>query len=304
MKTPEDLSFTVKELLSWMTAAYLLQVIEEPLRVFETHPGDGMYDCLTLMRPDGRSVISMNRNGESALVDGEVVSGIWALAGQTPGKGPRDLARVLIAESGLDLNPDQAPNGTALAAVTIANWLNLNRDQRVQAVPIWQYDGFTGGDVEQLSLLDGFGDIDGWLRQPPAIESLTSTSWLFALILDDLPVQLVNTRTGETRSDYHRRSTAAMGTRKTATGAPSGRWPAMYYDEDGDLACPIAIDVAGHDRAGQLTFRSIQPLHFAQRFAAHMGHEPVTVTQTPLFTVPASGFDWEPRMLDITDVLA
>lgn len=304
METPKDLSYPIKELLSWMTAAYLLQVIEEPLRLFETHPGDGMYDCLTLMAPDGSPVISMNRNGQSAIVDGEVVPDIWSLAGQTPGKGPRDLARELIAESGLDLNPDQAPNGTALAAVTVANWLNLNRDRRVQAIPIWQYDGFTGGDTEQVSLLEGFGDIDGWLRQPTALEGLTSTSWLFALILDDVPVQLVNTRTGETRSDYHRRSTAAMGKRKTAHGAPSGRWPAMYYDEDGDLACPIAIEVAGHDRTGQLSFRSVEPLHFAQRFTAHMSQEPLTVTQTPLFTIPAPGFDWEPPILDITDFLA
>lgn len=302
MSAPEELSFQIKEILSWATSAYLLRAIEQPLRVLETHPGDGMYDCLTLMTPQGQSVISMNRNGQSALVGDEVISGIWALAGQTPGQGPRDLATRLLEASDLDLNLEQSPSGTAMAAATIANWLNLNRDHRTRAVPIWQYDGI-GGDVEVVSLLDGFGDIDGWLRQPTALQGLTSSSWLVALVLDDLPVGLVNTRTGDTRTDQKRRSAASFRKRKTPVGAASGRWPARYYDASGDLGCPIAVEVAGHDYAGQLVSRSTQPLHFAQRFARNMGQEHLTITQTPLFTVPAEGFDWEPPTVDTTRYL-
>ena len=286
---------------SWQVVGELSGAMPD-LQVFETHSGGGQYDCLTLMTPEGRSVISMNRDGESALVGDEVVGGIWALAGQTPGTGPRHLATRLLEASDLDLNLDQAPNGTAMAAVTIANWLNLNRDHRTRTVPIWQYDGFSG-DVEVVSLLDGFGDIDGWLRQPSALAGLTSTSWLFALVLDDLPVGLVNTRTGDARSDQPRRARAAFGKRKNATGTSSGRWPSRQYDEDGDLGCPIAIEVVAHDYAGQLVSRSTQPLHFAQRFARNMSQEHLTVTQTPLFTVPAEGFDWEPPTVDTTGYL-
>lgn len=47
---------------SWYVGSELVRRHPE-LRITETHPGGGKYDCLTLHRPDGNSVVHLNRVG-------------------------------------------------------------------------------------------------------------------------------------------------------------------------------------------------------------------------------------------------
>lgn len=277
----QELSYQVKELLSWMTAAHLLRVIDAPLRVFITHPGDGSYDCLTLVKESGEEVIALNRNGDSALIAGDVISGIWEAASLSPGAGPRGLAEQLATASGLPLALERDPGATALAATWIANWLNLNRDwgTEVHALPVLQCDPHLG-DQEAGHLLEPFTGVDTWVAQPPPLEGLTGSAWLYALSRGGSLAALVNTATGEFTTRVLRRD----GTYRPSTG----RVPTPYLDESGKPSCPVAIHVVGLDRQGAIIYDAFEELHFASRHVRQLEqhYHGAEFRQEPVFDVP------------------
>ena len=276
-----DLSYATKEVLSWMTIAYMLRELADPVRVMVTHPGGGMYDCLTLLSEGGQPLVSLNREGSSALVGDEVISDIWTRAGLVPGGGPMEAAYFLLSESDLGVEIDQPLTGTARAAITLANLLNLHRDHDVHAVPVWHGWGVYRDLEEDLGLLEPFTDLDEWLAQPPPIPGMTASGWLVAFVYDGTPRALVNMRTGEVRYA------------KPYLHPPLHE----YVDHTGQLACPIALSIScvGFDGKPILT-DSIEPMHSAHRLARNLSGEMGIVSQTPIFTIP-TGWDWEPPQL-------
>jgi hypothetical protein len=60
-----DLPYPVKRALAWWIAAELIRRHPDDIRVIETHPGGGMYDCLSLYRryPQDSLVAHMNLVG-------------------------------------------------------------------------------------------------------------------------------------------------------------------------------------------------------------------------------------------------
>lgn len=59
-----DLPYPVVNALAWWVASELIRRHPKDLRVIETHPGGGMYDCLTLISRDrGLNLIQLNRTG-------------------------------------------------------------------------------------------------------------------------------------------------------------------------------------------------------------------------------------------------
>lgn len=279
------LSFTSREVLSWMTAAYMLRELADPVRLLVTHPGGGMYDCLTLTTDRGEHLVSMNRDGSSAALPREVIPDIWTVAGTTPGQGPLALAYLLLSEGGFPVEPDKPTSGMCQAAIVIANLLNLHRDHRVSAIPIWHGADVYGDLEEDLDLLHCFSDVGDWLDQPPPLPGMTPSGWLFAFIYDGEPKALINTMTGDIRY------------RKPLLHPPV----ATYRDAFGNPACPIAMSISctGFDGTPMLT-DCVQPMHFAHRFARNMSQEAGIVTQTPLFAVPRD-FVWDPEPFVLPD---
>lgn len=53
---------------SWYVASELVRRHPE-LRIIETHPGGGKYDCLSLQQPDGNGVVHLNRAGRMHVVN-------------------------------------------------------------------------------------------------------------------------------------------------------------------------------------------------------------------------------------------
>ena len=59
-----DLPYPVINALAWWLASELIRRHPKELRVIETHPGGGMYDCLTLVSRDrGLTLVQLNRTG-------------------------------------------------------------------------------------------------------------------------------------------------------------------------------------------------------------------------------------------------
>lgn len=60
----QDLPYEVVNALAWWIASELIRRHPNMLRVIETHPGGGMYDCLSIVnRETGQGLIDLNRNG-------------------------------------------------------------------------------------------------------------------------------------------------------------------------------------------------------------------------------------------------
>lgn len=224
----QPISYEVKSLLAWMTAAQILLMVDEPLRLAILHPGGGTYDCLSLITPDGQTSILMNRDGESALVDGEVISDIWSIASE--GQGPYELAYLLLSHTDHGVSDDRTPSATALSALNIANWLNHQRGRQVSVDPVWWDSSGDFGSGPNSFLLESFQVPRGWLQQPEPVVGTDPCAWLFALMDDGRPLALVNVRTSEAVD---------------INGVRWNDWPELSYRDDGSLGCPTGTLIIG-----------------------------------------------------------
>ncbi|MDO8309023.1 MAG: hypothetical protein Q7V58_11775 [Actinomycetota bacterium] len=194
----ETMAFQMKERLSWATAAHVLAMSEQPLRVVELHPMSGEYDCLSLVTPDGRVLIHMNRNGEAALAGDRVVSPIWETA-QDATEGSAVLALQLMDAAGIPRVDRPQLTEVARSAALIAGWLVEHADRRTRVQPAWPEPTPYGTDAPDHKLLAQFDGIADWVAERPPAGGLDRLGRLFALVLDERPVAMVNTTTGEMR---------------------------------------------------------------------------------------------------------
>jgi hypothetical protein len=133
------MSSRTKEILSWMTIAECLLLAKVRLKIRESYPGGGQYNCLGLVDEGENDVILLNRLGTSALVGGKVITEIWKLAGDTVGEGPCSLAILLLSKSWISSVKRSFVNlDAATAAINIANWLLFNSEEDVTAEPVWK----------------------------------------------------------------------------------------------------------------------------------------------------------------------
>ena len=120
---------------SWLVAAEVVRAAPD-LAVYETHPGGGMYDCLSLFGDGVR--LEINREGsihvtESPLGEAVPLLKTWTRKATKPG-GARDLARQLLAAAGREW-PDRRPPTTprVLTYRVIARLLAA----RALDTPVW-----------------------------------------------------------------------------------------------------------------------------------------------------------------------
>ena len=60
-----NLPYTIKRALAWWIAAQMIRRHPDEIRVIETHPAGGLYDCVSLFRrkPEDALVVHMNLEG-------------------------------------------------------------------------------------------------------------------------------------------------------------------------------------------------------------------------------------------------
>ena len=129
-----------KDILSWVIAAYVLLATDEDLRVVQTHPGGGQYDCLTITDADQNAPAWMNRAGHSADLAGHIVSGFWEEAVLD---GPIAMAERICRMAALRPS-SRVPTLTALSVLNIATWLTSFRLDRRTVASAWV--DTSGGD--------------------------------------------------------------------------------------------------------------------------------------------------------------
>jgi len=274
-RADEPLSGTAKELLSWMIVANVLLRTDEDLRVIETHPGGGLYDCLTIIDEHGTMPVTMNRAGQGVEIAGRSISNFWTKSAK---QGPHRIAERIVKLCGFRQPANHVPSLTALSVLNVANWLNHYRTDTRSAVNAF-YDSSGAYCGPNSEIVAAFDIPTPWLEQEPPSSMSDPLAWLFALVSDGSPKVLVNTRTG-----------AAIAT----TGAQWKGWPELSYQPDGNLGCPVASQVTAFDdrHGGELVAKVICAPADASRMRGRYQEEcfnPVNVE--PVFEVPMGYFE-------------
>lgn len=270
----------INGVLSWMTAAWILRLCDEPLRVTTLQPGDGQYDALALLRGSAAPAILMNRSGASALVEGRVVEDIWEVASGRSGTGPRELALLLLSESGIAADLAEIPDTYALSIAQIATAMNFYREvnkrpRRVDCREI-PADALTSWVDPPLP-----PDLANAASEHPAvIDGQREGSWIWQLLRDGDVIAYCDTFTNTMHYV-----------------APTKIQPApLYTDEYGIPSPPVAAALVS-DRTGKT--EAIEPLAFAFGVRRHWGPD-WEGSIKPLFEVPAE-WDWTFQREDLSE---
>lgn len=269
-----------KQLLSWLTAAWILRLSHEPLRVVTLQPGDGQYDALALVRSKAYPAILMNRSGGSALVEGRVIDDIWGVASGQSGTGPRELALLLLSESEIAADLAEIPDSYGLAITQIATAMNFYREvhkksRRVECreVPIDVLQSQAEASIPSNLARAALG-------YPDLIPGQSDGSWIWRIQIDGTVIAYCDTYA----------NTLEYVAPRTLQPAPH------YTDQYGIPAPPIAAALV-NNRTGKTD--AIEPLAFALEMTRHWGDEWDGFIE-PLFEVP-DGWEWsfpEDRLSD------
>ena len=138
---------------SWWLATELAR--RHPnLLIIETHPGDGQYDCLTLMR-DGKPLVWINRGGSILLEDRDMS---MPLAGVFSDDDPATAIQAIEEATGLGV-PRHAPaTGPRTLAYRVAAQLTMLTVNDRHPVDVRsEYNDTSGGDAGgRRGLIRGF----------------------------------------------------------------------------------------------------------------------------------------------------
>lgn len=237
-----ELSRYAKTTLSWMVAAELLKLIDEPQAVLQLRPGGDQYDTLVLSSFDEQAMLHLNRDGANALVRGELVEFIWPRAAFSPSQA----ARYIVATAMPDLwarfsagdaqpsarhpHPDK-PHSDNLGAVTGAARIAqfLSEDLSESGGVTWGWIEGADGDGAHRDL-DQFALPDAWREVASPTQSSSWAAWLWMLYNKNGLRAVVSLHTGEILDK---------------SGAVWGKWRnPLIADESGLPTAPIAYELA------------------------------------------------------------
>lgn len=181
--------------LSWEVMSHVLELFDGDVYIGDLHPGGGTYDCLSLINSDGQPQYFMNRNGQSALCNEEVVSGIWDRAAR---KGPREAALHILSEtnSGFDLGDENIRKELRETCRRIAFWIYRHKSKgEARAVSCWIDDTYYVGPA--VGLLEKVSIPDSWKVLTPPCSQVDWAAWVYALTINEEVQALVNLKTDE-----------------------------------------------------------------------------------------------------------
>jgi hypothetical protein len=191
--TQRELSRSEIHSLSWRLIAQLILEVEDEVAIADLHPGDGQYDCLSLINTRAEQVVLLNRNGSSAANAAGIVHDIWDLAAQDLESAMTTVIKNLKIPVSLFDGAERKP--TVVACRKVARWLAQSDDGERSALCCWFDSSYGAGPAEQL--LSAFAIPESWKVLPAPYVGSEWSAWLYALTIDEAPVALVNTHTGE-----------------------------------------------------------------------------------------------------------
>ena len=257
-----ELSGNAKKILSWMVSAELLKLVDNQRAILATHPFDGHYDCLTLSSYDEQHQILLNRLGENALAEGELVEFIWSRAAYSP----RETALHIMSESEVPAGEGADFNlGAIKGAIRVAQFLCEDRS-RCRDV-IWGCF-VQAEDVQVHPFLSEFSIPESWRSMTPPTASTSWSAWLWVLTHDENPEAIVNLMTGEVLNKK---------------GRPWYGWTNESIEDDEGLpASTIAVLIDVVEFGSERHFSQLTRPAFARGTRIHLDGEGDSFDFTPL----------------------
>ncbi|WP_433803551.1 hypothetical protein [Actinomycetospora sp. CA-084318] len=160
------------------------------LQLIETHPGGGLYDCLTLISPGPTNLLDLNREGS---IHARTFKLTWVDALAAP--GGHDLIKRLEAD--LDLSHNATTPATTARTLTyrvLARVLTSLVDDRHRWDARNGYYDSSGGDGGQRTELQQFPTVVDALEDRRPDDLLGIPAYRFWVLLrDDDPVAVLDT---------------------------------------------------------------------------------------------------------------
>jgi hypothetical protein len=190
----QELSANEIEYLAWRLLAAILEYVSGDVIVADLHPGQGQYDCLSLVSLTPKPLIMLNRNGSSASTTDGHVENIWERAVR---EGVHETAMEILSQSrmGINLEKHNVHKDLILTCRRMARWIRFRSDKRGKAICCWIDDTYYVGPA--TSLLSGVVIPDAWKNQDDPYPNSDWSAWLFGLTIDEKVVGLVNMKTGD-----------------------------------------------------------------------------------------------------------
>ena len=187
------------EYLSWRVMAHILERIDGDLVIADLQPGDGQYDCLSLVTSAPDIVLMLNRNGTSASGGGGSVDGIWERAAI---EDTQEAALYILSELMLDIDQDAEKRNKDLITTCkrIAYWVR-SRSKGLGKVQCCWVDGAYGVGPAH-NLLEQVRIPDSWKAMDAPYRGSDWSALVYAMTLSDEEagdkvVGLVNMKNGE-----------------------------------------------------------------------------------------------------------
>ena len=180
--------------LSWKIMASALEFIDQNLYVADLHPGDGQYDCLSLINRNGEVILMLNREGTSAASNSEVVSNIWNDAIKN---GIRPTTMDTLTELDIEMTEaiDKERSELILTCKRIARWVQYQSNNKGKPICCWTDNTYSVG--ANKFLLEQVQIPQSWTTLEPPTKSIDWSAWLFALTIDEKVIAMVNMKTGD-----------------------------------------------------------------------------------------------------------
>jgi hypothetical protein len=183
-----------RQYLSWKIMATALEFIDQNLYLADLHPGDGQYDCLSLITVSGEVVLMLNREGTSATSKSSVVSNIWSDAIKN---GIRSTTMDTLTELDIEMTDavDKERSELILTCKRMARWVQHKSKNKGKPVCCWTDNSYYVGPnkflIEQVQIPTL------WTKLEPPSKNSDWSAWLFALTIDEKVVAMVNMKTGD-----------------------------------------------------------------------------------------------------------
>jgi hypothetical protein len=187
------------EYLAWRVMARLLRDVADGVAIADLHPGDGQYDCLSLMTPEPEIVVMLNRKGTSAASGEELVSGIWERAALGT---EEETALYILSELAIPVDEGSAKRNQSLIETCdrIAHWIRSGSKGQGQAICCWTDTNYGAGPA--LGLLSQVNIPESWKNFDPPYRGSDWSANIYALTFADEKlghkvVGLINMKTGD-----------------------------------------------------------------------------------------------------------
>jgi len=172
---------------SWQIASSVARQTPHAITIFESQDGDGMYDTLNIAQIGGQSVISLNRNGDTALAFGELVENIW---GQVENTATGAAARLLEGnENWSEESQFDVARENIWSAIYWASQVLKNPGLEIEWCWV-EVEEYSWGFNERLMKEEDLPS--NWLSQPSPQRELHASAWCWALKRDGEVIALIN----------------------------------------------------------------------------------------------------------------